>query len=99
MPAMGRTDIQLATRLVASRDHVSCEVEDEMVILSLHTGEYYGLNPVALRVWSLLEQPRSVAEVRDVLLAEYAGVTPEECTEQLLGLLADMVELRLVELP
>ena len=90
--------VQLDTQVVASGDHVSCEVDDEMVILSLQSGEYYGLNPVALRIWTLVAEPRTVRQVRDTLLGEYDGVSEEECTAQLVTLLTELAELRLVEL-
>ena len=33
--------------VMASPDHVACDLDEETVILSLKTGEYYGLNAVA----------------------------------------------------
>lgn len=88
--------LTLESELVASTTHVSCELADEVVILSLSTGEYYGLNPVAARVWTLLQEPRRVAEIRDRLLDEYPDVTAADCGDQVLALLDEMVTLQLV---
>jgi hypothetical protein len=88
--------LTLDSELVASTTHVSCELGDEVVILSLSTGEYYGLNPVAARVWTLLQEPRRVAEIRDRLLDEYPDVTATDCADQVLALLDEMVTLQLV---
>lgn len=89
--------IELHTRMTACSDQVSCKVEDETVILSLRTGEYYGLNPVAATIWELLQQERSVAEVRDTLLGMY-DVDEATCTDQVLAVLRDMQSMELLKI-
>jgi len=89
--------IELHTRMTACSDQVSCKVEDETVILSLRTGEYYGLNPVAATIWELLQQERSVAEVRDALLGMY-DVDEATCTDQVLAVLRDMQSMELLKI-
>ncbi len=84
------------TRVVAARDQVSCELEGEAVILSLGSGVYYGLNPVGATAWKLLEQPRTVAELRDAIVAEYR-VDAATAQADLLELLGDMLARGLVE--
>jgi hypothetical protein len=88
--------LTLDSEVAASRNQVSCDLADEVVILSLSTGEYYGLNPVAARVWSLLQEPRRVAAIRDILLAEYPDVTVADCTDQVMVLLEEMMSLDLL---
>lgn len=90
----GRMDA--GTRLVAARDQVSVEVEGEAVILSLADGVYYGLDPVGARVWTLLEQPRTVAELRDAVVAEWEVDAPT-AERDLLVLLDALAERGLVE--
>jgi hypothetical protein len=85
-----------ATRLVAARDQVSVDVEGEAVILSLADGVYYGLDPVGARVWSLLEQPRTVAELRDAVVAEWEVDAPT-AERDLLALLGELADRGLVE--
>jgi hypothetical protein len=68
---------------------VSCPLGDESAILNLKNTVYYGLDPVGARVWSLLQQPRSVSELRDALLEEYE-VEAERCERDLLELLEKM---------
>lgn len=85
------------TRLVAARDQVSVEVEGEAVILSLADGVYYGLDPVGARVWTLLEQPRTVAELRDAVVAEWE-VDASTAQRDLLALLSELAGRGLVEI-
>lgn len=77
-------------------DQVSCELSGEIVVLSLKHGEYFGLNPVAAAIWNLLQSPRSIAEVRDELLQEFSGITPEQCVEEVMKLLEELREMELV---
>jgi len=88
--------IALHQSVIASPEHVACDLDDETVILSLKTGQYYGLNPVAAAVWRMIAVRRSVAAVRDGLMQAFAGVTREQCEEELLKLLNELEELGLV---
>jgi len=49
-------------------DQVACEMQEDLVILQTATGVYFGLDPVAKRVWSLLSEPKRVGSIRDQLL-------------------------------
>jgi hypothetical protein len=41
--------------VVASGDHVACDLDGDAVILHLSTGTYFGLNAVASQVWKLIQ--------------------------------------------
>lgn len=82
--------------VVAIRDQVSCDLGGEEVILSLRSGVYYGLDPVGTQIWNLIQEPRTVGEVRDALLARY-DVERDRCERDLLALLQEMASEGLVE--
>ncbi len=83
--------------VVAARDQVSCDLGGEAAILNIKKGVYYGLDPVGARIWNLIQQPRSVKELRATLLEEY-DVEPERCESDLLELLEKLLAEGLVEL-
>ena len=91
------TAITLETLVQATQEQVSCDVEPDVIILSLKNGEYYGLNEVGAKIWSLVQEPRSVADIRDAIQQEYPEVDPEECTKDLLDLLEDLAAVSLIE--
>lgn len=93
---MTGTDVGLDSTVSLSDEQVACELQGEMVVLSLADGEYYGLNPVAAAVWKHLEQPKRVSEIRDALLDEFSGVDDERCTAELSRLLTELRDLRLI---
>jgi hypothetical protein len=90
--------ILLHTRVVAIRQQISCDLAGESVVLNLRAGVYYGLNEVAAHVWKLVQEPRTIEEIRDVLLTEYRDVSPETCTRDLMNLIQNLREWKLLEL-
>lgn len=83
--------------IVAAREQISCDLSGEAVILQLQTGVYYGLNPVGARIWELVQQPKTISQIRDALAAEYA-VDPQTCERDVRRLVEDMAARKLVEI-
>jgi hypothetical protein len=72
-------DVLQLDKLVVSipPDVLFQEVGEETVILSIESGNYFGLNPVASRLWDLFQEGRSMKEVIATTLAEFE--VSEEC--------------------
>jgi len=81
--------LSLDSIVTAAAEQVSCPLGDEAAILNLKNTVYYGLDPVGARIWTLLQQKRSVGELRDLLVEEY-DVEAERCERDLLDLLEKM---------
>lgn len=80
-----------------TKEAVHCDVEDEVVILGLKDGVYYGLNPVGAFIWNtIIQEPKTVAEIRDAVLEEY-DVSEEVCEKDLMELLTELSDKGLVE--
>jgi hypothetical protein len=75
--------------VIVAPEQISCQLGDESAILNLKNTVYYGLDPVGARVWNLIQQPRSISELRDALVDEY-DVEAERCERDLLDLLEKM---------
>jgi Coenzyme PQQ synthesis protein D (PqqD) len=82
--------------VVAAKDQVSCDLAGETAILNIKSGMYYGLDPVGARIWSLMQEPRKVLEIQDVISGEYE-VEPERCTRDLFDLLEKLLAEGLIE--
>ena len=93
------TESMLSARsmVVARKDHVSCNLASEAVILDVNAGVYYGLNTLGARIWDLIQQPRTVREVREAILQEF-DVDPERCQRDLVMLLSDLATRKLIEI-
>jgi hypothetical protein len=75
---------------------LEADVNDELVALEPKQGTCFGFNSVAKDIWRKLERPRSFAELKSELLAEY-DVDDEQCTRDLRQLLEEMSEAKLIE--
>jgi hypothetical protein len=82
--------------VVAAKDQVSCDLAGEGAILNIKSGVYYGLDPVGARIWSLMQEPREVAEIQNAITDEYE-VEPERCARDLVGLLEKLLAEGLIE--
>lgn len=91
--------ISVHSIVAASGNQVSSELGDggdEVVILDLNSGVYHGLSAVAARAWSLIQQPTTVAKVREQLLLEYE-VDPKRCESDLLRFFRELEASGLIE--
>lgn len=84
-----------SSTVVAADRQVSYSLAGEAVVLDLGAGVYYSLNPVAARVWALVQTPVTVEEIRRAVLEEY-DVDPGRCGEDIERLLQDLAARRLV---
>ena len=88
--------ITIDSIVVASKDQVASDLAGEVILLSLTTAMYYGLNQVGARVWELVREPTRVADVRDVIAREYE-VEPQQAESDLLELLRQLAGAGLIE--
>jgi hypothetical protein len=87
----------MSPQAVISRhpDTIATEISDEIVLMSLTTGQTFGLDKRGARIWTLLEQPRSLENLVAELVKIY-NATPEQCQADVAGFLAKMAEVQLV---
>lgn len=88
--------ISKCSTVVAAKDQVFSDLGEEVAILDLKAGVYYGLDAVGTRVWKLVQEPRAVVEIQDILLLDY-DVEPERCERDLLALLRQLADAGLLE--
>ena len=82
--------LDLSAKITRHPDILSAEIGGEAVMMSIEKGAYFGLNPVATRIWDLIEQPRTVAELIVSITDEY-DVPAEQCQADVQGFVADMI--------
>lgn len=68
---MVASGLTLDDRFVIPSAVASKLLKDEAVLLDLKEGLYFGLNEVGARMWALISEGKSLAEVCDTLLVEY----------------------------
>jgi len=93
---MKRT-VPFSSSVVAAECQVFSDLGDEVAILDLKSGTYYGLDAVGARIWGLIQEPRTVEEIHNTLISEYE-VEPHRCKLDLIMLLQDLAEQELIEI-
>lgn len=89
-------EISASSTVVTAKEQLWCDLAGEAAILNLQNGVYYGLDPVGARIWNLIQTPRTVDEIREVLLGEY-DVDSDRCERDLLALLQALAAEGLIE--
>mgnify|MGYP001462682639 CR=1 FL=1 len=82
-------------RYIRNSKTISGRLHDELVMMDIGQGKYFSLNPVATRVWDLLENPLSLDELRGRLMEEYE-VDIEQCRAEVTEVISEMVKLGVV---
>ncbi|TYL36442.1 PqqD family protein [Natronococcus pandeyae] len=94
---MGRSNSTSDTAtVVAAPEQISTTLDEEEVILHLDSNTYFGLNEVGTRIWELVQEPRTVAEVCDAIVTEY-DVDPARCESDVRVFLDRLAEADLIE--
>ena len=83
---------------VATRNEaiVFTDLDDTIVMMDVDEGQYYELDPIGARIWTLIEAPRPVAEICDALAGEF-DVDPDTCRQDTLEFLETANEYRIVQ--
>ncbi len=89
--------IQMNSKIVRNHEIISSNMDEEVVMMSIQDGKYFGINPVGARIWKLLEQPRGVSDMCGILQEEY-DVIPSECQQDVLEFLKELLEKNLVKI-
>jgi hypothetical protein len=87
--------LPLDAAAVATPDQLSTRLGEEVVILGLRDSAYYGLAEVGARIWDLLQTPRTLADIVDILVAEYE-VNAERAADDLRMLIGQLQSRGLV---
>jgi hypothetical protein len=87
--------LTLSHRATPSDDVLFQEVGGESVLLKLASENYFGLDPIGTRIWSLLGDGSSLQRAYDVLIDEY-DVEPDVLERDLLALVERMADAGLV---
>ncbi len=82
--------------VVAAPQQVSSRMGQEAVILELSKGRYYGVNAVGASIWELVQQPRTVEGIRDLVVARF-DVEAQQCEADVLEFLAALEAACLIE--
>ena len=82
-------------KFIRSKEVISGQIQDEIVMMDIGKSEYFTLNPVASRIWELLENEMNKEGICQVLITEYE-VDDEQCRKEVEEHLNILIKLGLV---
>ena len=90
---------QIASETVIHRSDalLSNNLGDDIVMMDIEQGSYYGLENVAARIWELTEEPVSFGSLCERLTGEY-DISPEQCRQEVNTFLDDLLKRNIVEI-
>lgn len=79
-----------------NRQIIDGELDDNQIMMHLEKGKYFGLNPVGKKIWTLLEQPKSLDEIVEELLKEF-DVEKQTCINEVEVFLEKAIRYDIIE--
>ncbi len=83
--------------ITRSPDLVFSEVDDEIVMLGIETGNYYGLDQILSQMWLMIEEPTTVSTIIDDLLTQY-DVDRSQCEQDVFNVFNRMLKDQLIQI-
>ena len=69
---------------------IAADMDGDTVMMSIESGEYFGLGGVGSRVWELLEKPHTVGQLTQAICAQYE-VDAATCEADIIRFLDDLL--------
>ena len=79
-----------------NKDVLTAEVDGELVMMSMQAGNYYSIGGIGTLVWALLDQPRSLGELVEAVVADY-DVQRERAATDVVAFIEELTGLNLIE--
>jgi hypothetical protein len=87
--------MNLSDRAKVPAQVMARQVGEETIILDLASGMYFGLDAVGARVWQLMGEGKTLAQICDTMRAEYE-VSPEVIERDVLSLAESLCSRQLI---
>ena len=88
--------VTLDSRLTVSGEVMVQEVGGEIVLLDMASEQYFGLDPVGTRIWSLIDGDAPLGRIHAALCSEF-DAEPGRISDDLLALARALAEAGLVQ--
>ena len=77
------------SRVVRSEEFITSTVDNELVMMSLEKGTYYGLDAIGSRIWENIAEPITVGALCQKLIDQFE-VDPDKCQTDVLTFLNEL---------
>ncbi|MCT7958517.1 PqqD family peptide modification chaperone [Laspinema palackyanum] len=81
-----QSNLSLATVVVQNPDLLDCELDEDLVLMSIENEAYYGMNGIGKRIWWAMATPVSVQALCEQLQQQFE-VDPLACENEVMNYL------------
>ena len=89
--------MDMDTIVTASEGVIYTTLDNEVVLMHVSDGRYYGLNEVGTSLWGHIKEPVTVAKICKAIESEFE-VESDVCLRDVLALLKELHGIGLVEI-
>ena len=75
---------------------IAAEADQDLIMVSIATGYYYGVSDVGRDIWDAIEHPKKISDLVDDLTASY-HIDSASCEDQTLSFLEDLLHEGLLQ--
>ncbi len=87
--------IEISSTVSASSDPLSTQIDGELIMMDMESGQYFNLDRIGTVIWQELAQPRKVADLCQFLVERYEAPV-SEIERDVLDLLRQMADKKLI---
>lgn len=93
--SMKDCSISLGSTITHASGHIASELDNEVVMMSIEQGEYYGFGQIGSAIWRLIDKPTKVEDIVSHFLKQY-NVSLRQCQEDVLAFINQLDEKGLI---
>jgi hypothetical protein len=86
----------MSAKYIQNKKVIQSKIGDEVVMLDMDSGFYFGLNSVASIIWGKLEKPISLEEVINELLDEY-NIDRDTCENDTMAFWVQLLDKNIIK--
>ena len=85
-----QSNLSLSTVVVQSPDLLDCEMDEDLVLMSIENEAYYGMDSIGKRIWWAMANPVSVQSLCEQLQQQFE-IDPLACENEVIGYLNELL--------
>ena len=78
-----------------NKEILTSDLDGEKVMMSIEKGEYYGLGKTGTFIWDNIDEPVKINDLV-VMITEKYNVDKDQCFEDILPFITDLIEKELI---
>jgi len=88
--------LTLNSTIQRNNEIIAAEADQELIMVSLATGYYYGVSDVAREIWDAIGSPKKISDLVDDLTSKFE-IDSRSCEEQTLSFLSALLDEGLLQ--